>query len=315
MAPAPAPTVACGHAIQPPPHTSGAHRPLLSALLSISTRATPTISRSGSPPEPTPSLAPSSGPKVQLQQLEASYVSKVSTRLKEFVNNPPSLLHHPDSTISTLSGLKGARHILRGASVVSNSVNNKRSPSPPISPKHIFYNELSNEVKAFSGILNLFVKDIAGLDLSKASPESHCLMDDDGRKSCVFCNFGFLRNLIDDDDEEEDLVRDAMNEALEALSAFQIVLLGLSLHPSKLLSTLKNQNQQPSSTCSTLKNAIEEIPSVILLHCISSRIEGFQNCLPHLVWGLSWDEYESGLLKGFSSAEVWCKTSLTKRNQ
>lgn len=46
---APVPTVACGHSIQPTPHTSGAHRPLLSTLLSVSSKASPGVSRAASP--------------------------------------------------------------------------------------------------------------------------------------------------------------------------------------------------------------------------------------------------------------------------
>ncbi|EGG12561.1 uncharacterized protein MELLADRAFT_76219 [Melampsora larici-populina 98AG31] len=206
-------------------------------------------------------------------------------------------VHHDSAYL----GLRGARHILRGV---------KRSPSPPLTPEYVIYNELALEVKAFSVTINQFVKDIAGLgqnDNAGASLTPNSL-------DCVFCTHGFLVNTGDDGD----LVRDAMNEALEALSAFQLILLAL-LHPAKLYNCLEasvannglslnnhDRGHIPgTSICLTLTRALQELPPLILSHAIGSRISkrsGFR--LPHEIWGESWSEYESEL-KGFVAAESW----------
>lgn len=202
---------------------------------------------------------------------------------------------------SAYLGLRGARHILRGT---------KRSPSPPLTPEYVIYNELALEVKTFSVMINQFVKDIAGLGQNDnaGSPLTPNSLD------CVFCTHGFLVNSGDDGD----LVRDAMNEALEALSAFQLILLAL-LHPSKLSNCLKASvanNGLPlknhdgghipgTSICLTLTRALQELPPLILLHAIGSRISktsGFR--LPHEIWGESWSEYDNEL-RGFVAAESW----------
>lgn len=198
-------------------------------------------------------------------------------------------------------GFKGARHILRGT---------KRSPSPPATAEYVAYSELALEVKSFSVIINHFVKDIAGLGHHEHGATSTTSASLD----CVFCSHGFLVNSGDDGD----LVRDAMNEALEALSAFQLVLLAL-LHPTKLVNCLKasvvttpllqslnaDRPEVGTSVCATLTRALQELPPLILLHAIVSRISkksGFR--LPHEVWGDTWVDYENEL-KGFVAAESW----------
>ncbi|KAG0146962.1 hypothetical protein CROQUDRAFT_670864 [Cronartium quercuum f. sp. fusiforme G11] len=201
---------------------------------------------------------------------------------------PP--IHHDNS----IGISRSARHILRSATT-------RRSPSPTTSSEYLIYTELSNETKTFYNIIASFVKGIAGLGTSNRpnSPLSTNELD------CIFCSHGFLVN--ENQDNDDDLVRDAMNEALEAFSSFRLILLSL-LHPKKLIDCLESSSTTTtkggSIICKTLNKALQEIPPLILLHLLISRIKDFK--LPHQIWNISWNEY-CQLLKGFGAAEVWCK--------
>ncbi|KAI9603657.1 hypothetical protein KEM48_000418 [Puccinia striiformis f. sp. tritici PST-130] len=197
-------------------------------------------------------------------------------------------------------GLRGARHILHTG---------KRSPSPPLKPEMALHQELVQNLKVFSVAISDFVKDIAGIDPRSANSSLSCAGE------CNLCAQGFSVNPGDDGD----LVREAMNEALEALSALQLVASSL-LQPDRLrnsliactdsamtlsssLATRRAGDAQPA--CPTLTLALKELPPFILLHLIGSRISkdaGFR--LPHDVWGISWADYQEEL-KGFVAAERW----------
>ncbi|MBW0465009.1 hypothetical protein O181_004724 [Austropuccinia psidii MF-1] len=235
----------------------------------------------------------------------------LSANLSQSNPNFPRTTHsvsHSCEPQSSALALKGARNILRPA---------KRSISPPHLDLAI-HNKLVLEVKSFATAINCFVKDIAGLSSEPTNDSlKHC------NAPCEFCSLGFLRNPGD----QGDLVGEAMNEALEALSAFQLILLALlksdRLQASLLacieLSTSANgqlssvlptsgddcKNHENSLACVTLTSALQELPPLILLHLIASRItkeSGFR--LPHEVWGDSWYDYQEEL-KGFVAAERW----------
>ncbi|PLW18229.1 hypothetical protein PCANC_10391 [Puccinia coronata f. sp. avenae] len=167
---------------------------------------------------------------------------------------------------------------LRGARHILHT--GKRSPSPPLKPDFALHHELVHNLKVFSVAIRDFVKDIAGLD-----PRS---------------------------------VREAMNEALEALSALQLVASAL-LQPDRLRcslaactdtaatlsSSLATRKTADPPACPTLTLALQELPPFILLYLVASRISkeaGFR--LPHEVWGISWADYQEEL-KGFVAAERW----------
>ncbi|WAR61745.1 hypothetical protein PtB15_12B435 [Puccinia triticina] len=207
--------------------------------------------------------------------------------------------HLIDSYSSAL-GLRGARHILHPV---------KRSPSPPLKSDVTLHQELVQNLKVFAVAISDFVKDIAGLDPRSGNSPSSCT------GQCELCAQGFSVNPGDDGD----LVREAMNEALEALSALQLVASALLL-PDRLrssliactdasttlsssLATRKAGDTQPA--CPTLTLALKELPPFILLHLVGSRISkeaGFR--LPHEVWGISWADCQEEL-KGFVAAERW----------
>ncbi|PLW51587.1 hypothetical protein PCASD_00494 [Puccinia coronata f. sp. avenae] len=209
-----------------------------------------------------------------------------------------SATHLIDSYSAAL-GLRGARHILHTG---------KRSPSPPLKPDFALHHELVHNLKVFSVAIRDFVKDIAGLDPRSGNGSSSCTAD------CELCAQGFSVNPGDDGD----LVREAMNEALEALSALQLVASAL-LQPDRLRcslaactdtaatlsSSLATRKTADPPACPTLTLALQELPPFILLYLVASRISkeaGFR--LPHEVWGISWADYQEEL-KGFVAAERW----------
>lgn len=215
-----------------------------------------------------------------------------------------SAIHPTIDSYSAALALKGARHILHPG---------KRSPSPPPKPDcYALHHELTNNLKVFWVAISDFVKDIAGPEpCSARTGSSNCAGE------CGLCAQGFF--LVNPGDGG-DLVREAMNEALEALSALQLVASAL-LQPERLRSSLiacndtattlssslattrKDGDTQPP--CATLRLALKELPPLILLHLIASRISkesGFR--LPHEVWGISWSDYQEEL-KGFVAAERW----------
>ncbi|KAA1115151.1 hypothetical protein PGT21_032506 [Puccinia graminis f. sp. tritici] len=214
--------------------------------------------------------------------------------------SPATQSTHLIDSYSAALGLRGARHILHSG---------KRSPSPPLKPDMALHHELVHNLKVFSVAISDFVKDIAGLDPRSGNNSSSCSGE------CELCAQGFSVNPGDDGD----LVREAMNEALEALSALQLVASAL-LSPDRLrssliactdavttlsssLATRKAGDTKPA--CPTLTLALKELPPFILLHLIGSRISkeaGFR--LPHEVWGISWTDYQDEL-KGFVAAERW----------
>ncbi|OAV90310.1 hypothetical protein PTTG_28367 [Puccinia triticina 1-1 BBBD Race 1] len=214
--------------------------------------------------------------------------------------SPATPSAHLIDSYSSALGLRGARHILHPV---------KRSPSPPLKSDVTLHQELVQNLKVFAVAISDFVKDIAGLDPRSGNSPSSCT------GQCELCAQGFSVNPGDDGD----LVREAMNEALEALSALQLVASALLL-PDRLrssliactdasttlslsLATRKAGDTQPA--CPTLTLALKELPPFILLHLIGSRISkeaGFR--LPHEVWGISWADYQEEL-KGFVAAERW----------
>lgn len=193
----------------------------------------------------------------------------------------------------------------------------QRSPSPPHQSHSVFIEhpaqkDILSEISCFWIIINKFIDGIAGL------PEAISMVDrcPDGPK-CEFCRQGLSIKLGDDGD----LVRDAMNEALEALSASQLVLRAAA-KPSSLIPALtppapltvsavlaggkEGVVTAPATTgCPTLDRAVDELPPLILIHALASRLStqvGFR--LPHEIWEDSWEDYE-GELRGFVAAEQW----------
>lgn len=205
----------------------------------------------------------------------------------------------PSHTLARASAFKGARHILHPG---------KQSPPPPVKSNATLHHELMLHLKAFWVAINDFVKDVAGIDPNSGIAHSTCPRD------CELCSQGFLLNPVG----EGDLVREAMNEALEALSAFQLVASAL-LQPERLRSSLIAYAHRPASgdpgaartsvddsnACPTLVLALQELPPFILIHLLASRISkeaGFR--LPHEVWGDRWEDYQEEL-SGFLAAEQW----------
>lgn len=213
---------------------------------------------------------------------------------------PTASVAHLIDSYSSAFGLKGAKNILHPG---------KRSPSPPLKPDSTaFHHELLVHLKVFSSVVNDFVKEIATLDPHSKKHRPSCTSD------CELCNQGFLVNSGGDGD----LVEEAMKEALEALSALQLVALSLQ-QPSclkrSLIACAQSLGLSSSSAnwpvdkaqfeCPTLIRALQELPPFILIHLIASRISkqaGFR--LPHQVWGDSWMVYQEEL-KGFMAAERW----------
>ena len=220
-----------------------------------------------------------------------------SAPLEARMGTPPS---PPSATHRTGRGL------LRGSG---------RSPSPPHrhskSPEHLGQKEILGEIACFSIIIGKFIEGIAGLpEPDKLAGE--CPYGTD----CEYCRQGLSVKT----GEDGDLVRDAMNEALEAISASQLVLRAAT-DPSSLIPAIDPPAPltvsaafaggaqtivNPQATgCPTLDRAVDELPPLILLHALASRLSkeiGFR--LPNEIWEDSWDDYE-GELRGFVAAEQW----------
>ncbi|BGP18318.1 hypothetical protein JCM10213_008492 [Rhodosporidiobolus nylandii] len=81
---------------------------------------------------------------------------------------------------------------------------------------------------------------------------------------------------------------------------------GVNASPATVVTVLPPASSL-SSDCPTLRSALAELPPLLLLHLLASRLppsSGFR--LPHTLWGLrgGWAEYASEL-RGFAAGEEW----------
>lgn len=196
----------------------------------------------------------------------------------------------------------------------------KRSPSPPakasteaarkVELARLTSNSahLVDEVEAFERLAHKFVADVtdsAPAIKSRSSPLSECPLG----SACDICATDRAEGLFDDGSDDEDadpeiLAQEAMEEALQALSALVVIVRALT-RPELFVAALRQEAGASGTSCPTLVRALDAIPLVIILHVIASRLPrslGFR--LPHERWGVSWDVY-AARLKGFGTAEEW----------
>ena len=200
---------------------------------------------------------------------------------------------------------------LRGSSTPSG----KRSPSPTHGADHNAVPQVSKliiEVEAFETILEKFVASLlaqpheAGISVTQTSNGAPC----DRGKECLICRGRYIPVDVEDSDDEEALPREAMQEAMTALSSFIVILRALATQPEPVLTLLKaisavdNISLAPE-ICPNLIRALDTIPPLILLQTIVSCIPlyyGFR--LPYELWSTTWRNYEK-TMKGFHTGEEW----------
>lgn len=199
----------------------------------------------------------------------------------------------------------------------------KRSPSPPASHGSAGESalvrqssKLACEVEMFESILETFV---ASLLPSRSSAWDGHAVDAAGdpnaapcprKKACPVCRGRYIPLDLDDSDDEEALPREAMQEAMTALSSFIVILRAFAVDPAPVPTMLRaieavDDLSLAPELCPNLIRALDTSPPLVLLQEIVSRIPrayGFR--FPHELWSTTWRDFES-TMKGFHTGEEW----------
>jgi hypothetical protein len=205
---------------------------------------------------------------------------------------------------------------LRGSALSSAG---KRSPSPP-REQSAAHNaaRLVVDVEIFESCIEKFVSTLSlvapvssydGVNNPNSIPCSK-------NKECDICKGRFIPLEVDDSDDEDELPREAMQEAMTALSSFIVVLRFLA-HESgsgaranpvpKLLRAIAavDDLSLAPEICPNFIRALDLLPPLILLQTLVARIPGYYEFkMPNQLWNTSWKQYES-TMKGFHTGEEW----------
>lgn len=253
----------------------------------------------------------SSPPPVGLTTLSGQGVSGVASPHGGAAAPLAAVPHQPQPKRS-MSAMGMGR--LRGT---SSHANGKRSPSPP-------YNgtkggadgsavaspvcaRLVAEMEMFEAVLEKFVSSLLH---PLAEPASHDAEPCKKGKSCPICRGRFVPLDLDDSDDEEALPREAMQEAMAALSSFIVLLRAFTTELNIVPLLLKaipavDDTSLAPEICPNLIRALDTLPPLILLHTVVSRIPRWYSFrMPHQLWNTTWQDYES-TMKGFHTGEEW----------
>jgi hypothetical protein len=197
---------------------------------------------------------------------------------------------------------------LRGAS----SHAGKRSPSPPAASSDETAAKLVVEVEAFEAIIEKFVSSLLmhtpydNTGTSTIPKEAAC-----GKgKDCLNCKGRYIPLDEEDSDDEDALPREAMQEAMTALSSFVVVLRTFAVERSPVAVLLGGTHAVDDISlapeiCPNLIRALDTLPPLILLQTLVSRIPGqYGFRAPYELWSTTWRDYEQ-TMKGFHTGEEW----------
>ncbi|KAK9896670.1 hypothetical protein P389DRAFT_82729 [Cystobasidium minutum MCA 4210] len=208
---------------------------------------------------------------------------------------------------------------LRGAATSHNG--GKRSPSPPRangaggragSLAATNAARLVVDVEIFEACVEKFVSSLSLVaptaSFDESNPNSrHCSKN----KDCPICKGRFIPVEVEDSDDEDELPREAMQEAMTALSSF-IVVLRFFAHESsnpvpKLLRAIQavDDLSLAPELCPNFIRALDLLPPLILLQTLVARIPSYYEFrMPNQLWNTSWKQYET-TMKGFHTGEEW----------
>ncbi len=129
-------------------------------------------------------------------------------------------------------------------------------------------------------------------------------------------------NSPSDPSATENLAREALGEAIEALQSQRYVVTALQSGPTGLcdvLKALRDNVEMPTQQEEKILDAAEDVPAILLFHLLARRVNiaiakyvtsnGATSSAtaflrsPYEVWGLSSEEYERQVMSGFGVAE------------
>lgn len=205
---------------------------------------------------------------------------------------------------------------LRGTSAHTNS-SGKRSPSPPhgASRENLIAQNAARlvvDVEIFEACVDKFVSSLALVAPTAAfdegNPNSQACPKN---KDCPICKGRFIPLEVDDSDDEDELPREAMQEAMTALSSFIVVLRFFAFESSnpvpKLLRAIAavDELSLAPELCPNFIRALDLLPPLILLQTLVARIPSYYEFrMPNQLWNTSWKQYET-TMKGFHTGEEW----------
>lgn len=193
----------------------------------------------------------------------------------------------------------------------------KRSPSPPRGNSReslIATNaaRLVVDVEIFEACIEKFVSSLSLVaptaSYDESNPNSkHCAKN----KDCPICKGRFIPVEVDDSDDEDELPREAMQEAMTALSSFIVVLRFFAHEASnpvpKLLRAIEaiDDLSLAPELCPNFIRALDLLPPLILLQTLVARIPSYYEFrMPNQLWNTTWKQYET-TMKGFHTGEEW----------
>lgn len=189
------------------------------------------------------------------------------------------------------------------------TANGKRSPSPPASKELLSAGSQLPDLMAFEMIIKQFVLPVVGSAApSHTADEPAC----DAGSSCKICEGRYIPADVEESDDEDMLPREAMQEAMTALSATIVLFRAfaeLAKPAETLLSAVTNVDDIKNAIwlgiCPNLVRAMDTMPALILMHAIVSHMP--VSCgvsPPYMLWKSTWEEY-ANTMRGFHSAEEW----------
>lgn len=188
----------------------------------------------------------------------------------------------------------------------------KRSPSPPAQHAEVASHSLIAELGAFEGIIERFISSLLAHPHPSAPLNSGNINEAPCTKGrdCNICNARYIPLDIEESDDEEALPREAMQEAMTALSSFVVVLRGFTVYhePAKLIlraiQAVDDITLAPE-ICPNLIRALDTLPPLVLLQELVSRLPRYYGFRPpHELLNTSWKTYEH-TMKGFHTGEEW----------
>lgn len=205
------------------------------------------------------------------------------------------------------------------------SASGKRSPSPPpASPAALSAQALKlvAEVEAFESILERFVSSL--LPSPSSTWDGHAVNAESDpnavpcakKRDCPACRGRYIPLDLDDSDDEEALPREAMQEAMAALSSFIVILRGFASFPPSESAAAANRTfvcaiaavddiRLAPNVCPNLIRALDTIPPLILIQELVSRVPVYYGLrFSHELWGATWREFER-TMKGFYAGDEW----------
>ena len=200
------------------------------------------------------------------------------------------------------------------------SASGKRSPSPPASAALSAQAlKLVAEVEAFESILEKFVSSL--LPSPSSTWDGHAVSADGDhnaipcskKKDCPSCRGRYIPLDLDDSDDEEALPREAMQEAMAALSSFIVILRGFATCGSSAVATWTfvrcisavDDIRLAPQDCPNLIRALDTVPPLILIQELVSRVPVYYGLrFPHELWGATWREFEK-TMRGFHAGDEW----------